>query len=162
MLHASVRSRNWKSKCRAQGPSKPWWLHSLASFVFPSPMLKQTRWGTGSQELGPAPCAAAGAILEQPRYTSSEGFNIFRRIRQSKCPLEHLWAVTTIIYACRCHAKTNEALLVSERLQNPQNLKVPPSLLVLPSSYLATTSFAYSIPFYYFFFYWKMVQVVFT
>lgn len=92
-------------------------------------------------------------LVRRSRYTSSEGFNIFRRIQQSKCPLEHLWAVTTIIYACRCHDKTNEALLVSERLQNPQNLKVPPSLLVLPSSYSATTSFAYSIPFYYFFFY---------
>lgn len=72
LLRASACSRNWKerlhSKFHAQGPSKPWWLHSLASSAFLSLTLMEMGWGAGSWEALPAPCAAPKAGLDQVRY----------------------------------------------------------------------------------------------
>lgn len=72
VLRASTCSRNWKerlhSKFHAQGPSKPRWLHSLASPAFLSLTLKEKGWGAGSQEALSAPWAAPKAGLDQVRY----------------------------------------------------------------------------------------------
>lgn len=72
VLRACTCSRNWKerlhSKFHIQGPSKPWWLHSLVSPAFLSLMLKEMGWGTSSQEALPAPWAAPKAGLHQVRY----------------------------------------------------------------------------------------------
>lgn len=78
-------------------------------------------WPKG--RVGFLPCSWCNA--REAEVPLTKRFNASGRRQQSKRPIGHVRAPSTITYACCCCAETNRTLPVSERLRETQNLQVP-------------------------------------